>query len=179
MDWVLEGDPGNTLQDILAETGLLSNGKPAIFAGSQHWAAYDTIGLRAACRRLNVTLRTAGDPVLGREELRKKIDALAHGAPALQVSPKARWTLNAFSGGYARSLPKSGQVSDLVGTADDGPYKTLMEGLEAFVAVQAAGLAGDGTDVRNYSIDPVTGRKYLSAKPTVHAGGQEIKITEA
>jgi hypothetical protein len=176
VDWVVEGDPGNTLQDILAEASLLCNNKPAIFAGAQHWATYDTIGLRAACNRLRVTLRTAGDPTLGREELRKKIDALTHGAPALQVSPKARWTLNAFSGGYARSIPKAGASADLVGTADDGPYKTLMEGLEAFIAIAAAGVAGDGTDVRNYAIDQVTGRKYLSAKPTVTGGVQETKV---
>jgi hypothetical protein len=176
-DWVLEGDPGVTLADILAEAGLVNGGpKLAIFAGGQHWASYDTIGLQAACRRAQVTLRTAGDPTLGREELRKKIDVLTHGAPALQVSPKARWTLNAFSGGYARSIPKAGASADLVGTADDGPYKTLMEGLEAFIAIAAAGVAGDGTDVRNYAIDQVTGRKYLSAKPTVTGGVQETKV---
>jgi hypothetical protein len=118
----------------------------------------------------------AGDPTLGREELRKKIDALTHGQPALQVSPKARWTLNAFSGGYARSIPKAGASADLVGTADDGPYKTLMEGLEAFIATAASGAVGDGDTPRNYAIDPVTGRKYLSAKPTVSGGAQELKI---
>lgn len=174
-DWVLEGDPGTTITDIVAEAGLLQGvTRPVFFAGAQHWHTYDTIGLQAACRRDRITLRTAGDPVLGREELRRKIDALTHGAPSLQVSPKARWTLNAFSGGYARTV-KPG-THDLVGTADDGPYKTLMEGFEAFVAATVTGSIGDGTDHRNYSIDPVTGRKYLSAKPTVSSGGQEVKI---
>jgi hypothetical protein len=175
-DFVREGDPGNTLEDILTEIRLLVTDKPAVFAGGQHWQTYDTVGLRAACNRLKVTLRTAGDPALGREELRKKIDALSHGHPSLQVSPKARWTLNAFAGGYARSIPKGG-AADLVGVADDGPYKTLMEGLEAFVAATMTGAVGDGTDARNYAIDPVTGRKYLSAKPTVTSGGQETKIS--
>ena len=173
-DWVQEGDPGNTLSDILAEVGVLTTAKPAVFAGGQHWNAYDTVGLRAACNRLKVTLRTAGDPTLGREELRKKIDALTHGQPALQVSPKARWTLNAFSGGYARSIPRGGR--EIVGVADDGPYKTLMEGLEAFVAATATGAVGDSGETRNYAIDPVTGRKYLSAKPTVTSGAQETKV---
>ena len=173
-DWVREGDPGNTLEDILVETRLLTTEKPAVFAGQQHWNTYDTVGLRAACHRLKVTLRTAGDPVVGREDLRKKIDALSHGAPALQVSTRARWTLNAFSGGYARSI-KSGS-SDIVGVADDGPYKTLMEGLEAFIAATVTGAVGDSGDQRNYAIDGVTGRKYLSAKPTVTSGGQETKV---
>ena len=174
-DWVLEGDPGTTLTDILAEASLIRGStKPAFFAPTQHWNTYDTIGLQAACRTSRVALRTAGDPTLGREELRKKIDALTHGAPALQVSPKARWTLNAFSGGYARSI-KAGS-SDIVGVADDGPYKTLMEGLEAFIAATVTGAVGDSGDTRNYAIDGVTGRKYLSAKPTVSGGAQETKI---
>ena len=173
-DWVREGDPGNTLEDILVEMRLLTPEKPAVFAGQQHWNTYDTVGLRAACHRLKVTLRTAGDPVVGREDLRKKIDTLSHGAPALQVSTKARWTLNAFSGGYARSI-KSGS-SDIVGVADDGPYKTLMEGLEAFIAATVTGAVGDSGDQRNYAVDPATGRKYLSAKPTMSGGAQETKL---
>ena len=174
-DFVREGDPGTTVEDILTEARLIAPGaaRPAVFAGGQHWATYDTIGLRAACNRLKVTLRTAGDPILGREELRKKIDALSHGAPQLQVSSSARWALNAFAGGYARSI-KAG-AHDIVGTADDGPYKTLMEGLEAFIAATVTGAVGDGTEQRNYAIDPMTGRRYLSAKPTVTSGGQALK----
>jgi len=174
-DWVCEGDPGTTLADILAEARLLipHGTSIAVFAGQQHWTTYDTIGLRAACIRLKVTLRTAGDPTLGREELRKRIDALSHGAPSLKVSTKARWTLNAFSGGYAGEIKKDGTTLERI--AADGPYKTLMEGLEAFIAAHATGSVGDGGEARNYAIDNVTGRKYLSAKPTVTSGGQETK----
>jgi hypothetical protein len=175
-DWVCEGDPGNVLGDILADVVLVVPTKPAVFAGQQHWGSYDTVGLRAACQRLKVTLRTAGDPTVGREELRKKIDALTHGTSSLQVSPRARWTLNAFAGGYARTVKPGAQ--ELLGVADDGPYKTLMEGLEAFVATAASGVVGDGADQRNYARDPITGRKYLSAKPTVSGGSQDLKIQE-
>lgn len=175
-DWVLEGDPGNTLADILAEVRLSVTDKPAVFAGGQHWQSYDTIGLRAACNRLKVTLRTAGDPTIGREDLRKKIDTLTHGQPALQVSTRAKWTLNAFSGGYARTVKAGSQ--ELFGVADEGPYKTLMEGLEAFIAVAVSGGVGDGETPRNYGIDPHTGRKYLSARPTVTSGPQDLKIQQ-
>lgn len=161
-DWVREGDPGTTVDDILAEAQLVTGGaKLKIFAGLQHWNGYDTIGLQAACRRARVTLTMAGDPAQGREELRKRIDALTHGQPALQVSTKARWTLNGFSGGYARSI-KAG-AREVFGVADDGPYKTLMEGLEAFVAVTGGALQRDGEDTPNYAID-ASGRKYLSAR---------------
>src|SRR6185369_2208089 len=47
-NWVLEGDPGTTLPDILSEARLVQgNTKPAFFAPAQHWGAYDTIGLQA------------------------------------------------------------------------------------------------------------------------------------
>lgn len=161
-DWVREGDPGSTLDDILAEAQLIGGvGKLALFAGAQHWGSYDTIGLQAACRRARVALRTAGDPTAGREELRRKIDALTHGQPSLQVSTRARWTLNAFAGGYARTV-KAGD-KEVFGVADDGPYKTLMEGLEAFVAVTGGAIARDGEDRPNYAID-ASGRRYLSAR---------------
>jgi len=161
-DWVREGDPGTTVADILAEADLvIGHTKPIVYAGLEHWIAYDTIGLQAACRRAKVTLRTGGDAVLGRTILRDKIDTLAHGQPALQVSNKASWTLNGFAGGYARTV-KPG-AHDLVGVADEGPYKTLMEGFEAFVAVTKGSLERDGEDKPNYAID-ASGRKYLSAR---------------
>jgi hypothetical protein len=164
-DWVREGDPGITLEDITTEAQLI---KPdfKVFAPATHWNTYDTIGLQAACRRARVALRTAGDPTQGREDIRKKIDKLAHGQPELQVSTKARWTVNAFAGGYARSIPKGGK--EVHGTADDGPYKTLMEGLEAFAAAASGSLARDGEDSPNYAID-AHGRRYLSARAT-HRG---------
>lgn len=159
-DWVREGDPGNTLADIFAEAKLI-NPKFQVFAPPQHWQGYDTIGLQPAARRALQPIKMAGDPAQGREELRKKIDALTHGQPALQVSTKARWTLNGFSGGYARSI-KAG-AREVFGVADDGPYKTLMEGLEAFVAVTGGSLERDGEDAPNYAID-ASGRRYLSAR---------------
>ena len=71
--------------------------------------------------------------------------------------------INAFSGGYARSIPKAGSGQVLVGVADEGPYKTLMEGLESFIAVSAVAAERDGEDAPNYAID-AQGRRYLSAR---------------
>lgn len=161
-DWVKEGDPGTTLPDLLTEAGLIAGDKLSVFAGPQHWNTYDHIGLQAAARRSLVRLKTGGDENTGREELRKRIDALAHGQPALQVSTKARWTLNALSGGYARSVVKGKEVQ---GMADDGVYKVLMEGFESFVAATAGALGRDGEDTPNYATDP-QGRRYLSARAT-------------
>jgi len=120
----------------------------------------DVLGQPAARRALQ-TVKLAGDAAVGREEVRKRIDQLTHGKPALQVSTRARWTLNGFSGGYARTV-KAGS-REVFGMADDGPYKTLMEGLEAFVAVMGGALTRDGEDTPNYAID-ASGRRYLSAR---------------
>ena len=161
-DFVREGDPGNTLDDIFTEAQLIVP-QFKVFAPRTHWNTYDTVGLQPAVKRARQRVQMAGDPAQGREDLRKKLDTLTHGQPALQVSTKARWVLNAFAGGYARSIPKGGK--ELFGVADEGPYKTLMEGLEAFAAVAAGPLARDGEDQPNYAID-AQGRKYLSARAT-------------
>jgi hypothetical protein len=161
-DWVREGDPGTVLKDIVREAELMTGSAIQVFAGPQHWQTYDTIGLQAAAKRVLTRMKVGGDTAAGREELRKRIGEMAHGHPALQVSTKARWTLNAFSGGYARSVTKGKEV---MGMADDGVYKVLMEGLESFVAATAGALGRDGDDTPNYAID-AKGRRYLSAMPT-------------
>lgn len=160
-DFVREGDPGNTVSDILVETKRLITGKLNLYAPPNHWNTYDTIGLRPAIKKANERIGMAGDATAGREELRKKIETLAHGVPDLMVSTNAPWAVNAFSGGYARSIPVKGK--EIVGVADDGPYKTLMEGLESFIAVSTAAVERDGQDTPNYAID-AQGRRYLSAR---------------
>jgi hypothetical protein len=161
-DWVMEGDPGSVLPDLLKQVKLTGVDKPLLFAGMQHWQTYDTVGLQAAVRAARARMATGGDPAGGREELRRQIDALTHGRTALRVSPTARWTLNGFSGGYARKVVKGGAIQ---GTADEGVYKTLMEGLESFVATTVGTVLQDGVDEPNYAID-AQGRRYLSARAT-------------
>lgn len=165
MDWIREGDPGNTLEDIALDAQRAApNNKLTFYVPAIHWANYDTVGLQPAARKLKLKIAMGGDPATGREELRKKIDALSHGHPALQVSTAARWTLNAFAGGYARTVPKDGKPLPVgAAVADDGPYKTLMEALESFIAVAAGAIERDGEDSPNYAIDP-QGRRYLSAR---------------
>jgi hypothetical protein len=165
-DFVREGDPGTTVADIFAEVDRLVTGMLTVYAPPNHWQGFDTIGLQAAIRKAKRRLSMGGDPVNGREELRKKLETLTHGEPALVVSSKARWVINAFSGGYARSI--SAKAREVVGTADDGPYKTLMEGLESFIAVSAVAVERDGEDKANYAID-AQGRRYLSARAS-HRG---------
>jgi hypothetical protein len=82
------------------------------------------------------------------------------GQPSLRISTSARWTLNAFSGGYCRDVLRTGELSEFTKT---GPHKVLMEGLEAFAGLLRAGVAADDDSERRYAYD-ATGRRYLSAR---------------
>lgn len=164
-DWVREGDPGTTLDGLLTDARLVAGQDVYAFAGPEHWGTYTNVGLQAAARRVPVTLRTGGDVGAGREVVRKRLDQTTSGQPALQVSPKARWCINGLSGGYARAVIKGKPVG--AGTADDGVYKVLMEGLEAFAAATQGALARDGEDTPNYDID-AQGRRFMSARARHH-----------
>ena len=48
------------------------------------------------------------------------------------------------------------------GTADEGPYRVLLEGLESFAAVLRVGMLEDD-ETKNYGYTP-SGQKYLSAR---------------
>lgn len=165
-DFVREGDPGTALADIFAEVDRLVTGTLTLYAPPGHWTTYDTIGLQPAARKLKRRIGMGGDPTVGREEIRKRLETPLHGEMALLVSTKARWTINAFSGGYARVISQKGSPSPA--TVEEGPYKTLMEGFESFIAVSAAAVERDGEDSPNYAMD-AQGRRYLSAR-AVHRG---------
>ena len=169
-DWLADGSPLQTLPDIFQEASLetpVVSGSPGgkaqlagasrltlrLVAPTVHFNAYDTIGLRAAVRRLPAELTRGGDIVQGREELSAFMGRQAHGAPALRICERARWTLRAISGGYARDV---GQAEPTAGA-----YRVVMEGLESFAGLtRGVGLADDTP--RNISYTP-DGRPYTSA----------------
>lgn len=167
-DWVREGDPGATLADIRTQARLAAGDNVLAYAPRNHWQTYDTVGLQAAARRAHVQLAQGGEIAAGREELRRLCRMESKGLPCLQVATEARWVMNGFLGGYARSVLTGKEVS---GEADAGIYKVLMEGLEAFAAVASNTSAGAGEDVANYAMD-VQGRRYLSARPMHHGANR-------
>lgn len=173
-DWLVEGDPGVALTDILAEASLdvpvhrapspdgskvegvrLARGALRLVAPKQHWDAYDSIGLRAAARKVPADIQRGGETVDGRAELRSLFTRRTHGAPSLQISANATWTLRAFAGGYCRQLDAT--------EPQDGPYAVLMQGLEAFAAMlRGVGVREVEAD-RNYATT-ASGQRYLSAR---------------
>jgi len=157
-DWVSEGDPGASLSDIVAGASVAAGRALRIVGGPAHFDAHDVVGLRPACAKVPVELHRGGPVAAGREAVRTLLSQSRHGQPAVAVGTRARWTLNAFSGGYCRAVAKSGMISEF---AEDGAYKVLMEGLESFAAMARAGVAEDDSD-RRYAYTP-QGRRYLSA----------------
>jgi len=164
-DWLAEGDPGATLPALAGDIRLASLGETThAYAPSRHFVGLDSIGLQPAARRAKLRISQGGAEPAGRDELRNLIDRTVGNFPALLVSTRARWTLNALAGGYARAVGDTGRVTEI---ADDGPYKVLMEGLESTIAVAAG--SGDSAGEGNYAVDP-QGRRYLSARAQHHGG---------
>lgn len=158
-DWVREGDIGVHLSDILRDAQLESAREVRLVAGPAHFGTHDTVGLRGAARRIPATVHRGGDTLRGREVIRGALSASTHGIPALLVSSKAKWTLNAMSGGYARAVTRAGVLSEF---AVEGPYRTLMEGLEAFAALTGTSAEAEDRNVRYATA--ADGRRYISAR---------------
>lgn len=161
MDWVREGEIEDVLREIIREAKLESGRNPRCVAGPLHFDRYNNVGLLAAARRIPIELRRGLDVDRGRSEIRSILRRQTRGMPALLVSSKARWTLNAFSGGYARAVLKGGLVSEI---AEEGTYRLLMEGIESFAGL----LQIEATDDENsdrLNATTADGRRFFSVIP--------------
>lgn len=158
-DAVREGDPGATLAGIVVDAGLEAGQKPRLYGAPDHFGNYDTVGLRGAARKVPVDLSQGGLGLDGRDEIRGLLRKQVRSGPALRVSTKARWTLNAFSGGYCKSVLKNGILSEF---ADEGPYKTLMEGLESFASLLKMGHLGEEQPINWQTTSD--GRRFISSR---------------
>jgi hypothetical protein len=98
---------------------------------------------------------------VGRTQMRTLLKQEVGGMPALIVSEEARWTLNAFAGGYHHPATRQGTLAT---NADEGFYKVLMEGLESFVAAGQFNSTETEEAGRTYRTAP-DGRRYESAIP--------------
>ena len=165
-DWCCEGDPGATLGDIVQSACLAARRSVKLVAGPQHFDPHDTVGLRAAARKVPVAVDRGGAVTNGREGLRQLLATAKRGYPAVAVHPDARWTLNALAGGYCRAVTKAGVVTEF---ATDGPYRTLMEALESLVALTRAG-SETGDTPANFAYSS-SGHRYLTSLPQPNSQG--------
>jgi hypothetical protein len=191
-DWVFEGPPSERVADIAtaailaADTAryrpvgagreweaalrqvapdrlLLRAEHPGWVVAPKHSDRYTNVGLVQAIRHLPAEVRVGGEEVAGSLQIRDALSRSVHGGPALEVAAAARWTLRAFAGGYARPMVR-GRLQD---EAEAGPYRVLMEGLEAFAALVRRPRLVDENDDRDQMmrVDERTGARYASAMP--------------
>lgn len=158
-DWCCEGDPGASLGDIVRAAGMAAKRGIQFLAAPQHFDPHDTVGLRAAARKVPIGLDRGGASSAGREALRAFLTASRRGNPGFAVHPDARWTINALAGGYCRDVTKAGVITEF---PVEGPYRTLIEALESAVALMRVGFAAEDDNARRFDYAP-DGRKYLTA----------------
>jgi hypothetical protein len=158
-DFVYEADPTACVDALVKEASLEAAEKLVLVAPVEHFGAFNHLGLRGAVAKLPAELRKGGLCEVGRGQVRELLSKQVNAAPALQVSMKARWTLNGFAAGYAKEIDRVGLVKD---DARVGLYRVLMEGLESFAALLKSGITGE--DRPNYQ-RTASGQLYISALP--------------
>lgn len=159
-DWVREGELDQVLGDVVHEANLECQRIVRLIAGPRHFERYNNVGLVQAAKRLPMEVRRAVEPERGRATLQDQLRRYAHGTPALLVADRARWTLNAFAGGYCREVLKTGQLSDY---AKEGVYRLLMESLEGFLGLFRTGSTDDEDSGINWA-HTRDGRPFISAR---------------
>lgn len=160
-DFVREGDPGSCVRDIVQEASLETRNEIRLVASPNHWSAYNHLGLRGAVARLPAELRRGALPEMGRTQLRALLSTRSRDVASVQVSQAARWTLNAFAAGYAFEIGKQGMLAS---ETREGPYRCLMEGLEAFTGMMGQGMVTADQGRPNVQYTP-SGQRYVSALP--------------
>lgn len=157
-DWVREGDPPAVAADIHRLVNIEAERGYRAVAGPLHFERYGNHGLVQSYKKFGGEVRRAPAPEKGREELRQLLRRTVRSQPAVQVAERARWTLNAFAGGYARAVVRA-QVMDY---PEEGTYRILMEGLESFAAMMQSVADDEAADGR-VNATAADGRRFFSA----------------
>jgi hypothetical protein len=158
-DFVREGDAGSSLLSIVQAAQIEAGRTVRLTCGPQHFDRYNNFGLVQAAKAIPTEIRTGVEPGRGRAHIRSLLVQDRRGGQGVQVASDARWTLNGFSSGYARTLLKGGALADY---AEEGPYRTLLEGLESFIGLMVVQDDRDDDGGPNYAYDK-GGRRYASA----------------
>lgn len=158
-DFVREGDATQALADIVAAANLEAGQRVRLTAGPLHYDRYNNVGLRQAAAKLPMEMRPGVQPERARHHLKTLLQRERQSMPMLMVSSTATWTLNAMAAGYSRALLKQGQLADY---AEEGVYRTLIEGLESFVGLLELGHSTDDEDDGRLNAVTHDGRRYTS-----------------
>lgn len=159
-DLVREGEASDVLRGLVSDAQLEAGGKLRICIGPHHRDKFNNLGLAQALKRMQMDYTVGTPPDTGKAEIRSLLQRERNGFPMLCVSNEAKWTLNAFAGGYALAMQKHGMFMSY---AEEGVYRTLMEGVESFVGLQTVRQSSEENEDVRY--DYAGGRRYMSALP--------------
>lgn len=158
-DYVREGEPATIVDDIIQAAQLDAGCNVKLTAGPLHFDTHNNVGLRQVIAKIPMEIRPGVQPERARTYLRNLLQRERQSMPMLLVSSDARWTLNAFAGGYARVLLKGSILADY---AEEGVYRTLMEGLESFCGLLELGRSTDEDENATFNAVTPGGQKYRS-----------------
>lgn len=172
-DWVREGKAEVALEGVLKDASLEAGNELVCIAAPSHFNRFHHVGLVETARRLGVEVRPGTTPDRGETEIRNLLKRRARGLAAFQCGDAATMTANAFAGGCRKTVLPSGMLAP---EAERGVYRTLMEGLESLIGLQALGaLDEDGVNEPRYATD-AGGRTYASALPSAQRLTREAKV---
>jgi hypothetical protein len=158
-DYVREGSPDALVEDIIGAAQMDAGGRVKLTAGPLHFDTYNNVGLAQAVRKIPMEIQPGVQPERARRLVRLLLQRERQAMPMLLVSSTAPWTLNAFAGGYARQMLKGGILADY---ADEGVYRTLMEGLESYLGLLETGRSTEDDDGDRLNAVTRDGRRYTS-----------------
>lgn len=160
-DWVREGDPGMVMENLMKDVALEAGQRPRLVMPPAHFDRYNNLGLRQAAMKQMQEVRQGTPPDMGRGVMRDLLKRDIRNMPGLLVSGAARWVTNGFAGGYCRALLKGGMLAEY---AEEGPYRTIMEGIESFAGLMKAGMVEDDENTELRYDTTANGRRFLSAR---------------
>lgn len=160
-DWMREGEPAAVFADLMKDVTAEAGQRPRLVMGPKHYDQYNNFGLRQAAMRGSWDIRQGTQPEAGRVVLRDLLRKELRGMPAVLVSDAAHWALNGFAGGYSRALLKGGLLAEY---AEEGLYRTMLEGIESFAGLMKLGMAEDDQEQELRYDTTATGRRFLSAR---------------
>jgi hypothetical protein len=177
---VREGPPGTELDPLIAAANVTlaqiasQASDLSAVAPASHFADYDTVGLRAAARRIPIELSQGSQPEVGIDAIRALLaSTTGRGDPLLRILGRVRWAINGFASGYC--YPINAATGAPRAQPADNVYKLLLDGLGAVAGLLRGNPERATRDQPNYAYTS-DGRRYISALPAHAAPApQELK----
>jgi hypothetical protein len=159
-DWVYNEPPMECFDKLIREAILVAGGQVKVSAPFEQFDIYNNTGLPAAIKKEYITPVKAATAANSEGQLREWLRKQVRGETALLVAKSARWTRNAFCGGYARKLDKGGKLADY---PTDDQYRLVMEAIETFAGWIDKHNGSDSADAFRYAVTN-SGKRFISLR---------------